>query len=104
MRLTVKLRRFVSSVSGIKQRVLSLSGTEHSSKKRKKTPQKTKPDWQTASHGSVPFQREDTQTNLYFDSYWQGVQLFVQFLENNELFQGEAAQPVEKREKKKGGN
>lgn len=51
---------------------------------------------------SVPFQVEDKPTHLYFDSYRQGVQLFVKFLENNKLFQCEAAQPVEEREKEKG--
>lgn len=39
----------------------------------------------------------DQQTHLYFDSYGQGVQLFIQFFEDNQLFQCEAAEPVEKR-------
>lgn len=88
-------------------------GTEHSSKKKKKKQPRQR---QTVSHGwdllqwrvlqvssLVPFHREDAPTHLYFDSYRQGVQLFVQFLENNKLFQREAAQPVEeKREREKG--
>lgn len=85
-------------------------GMEHSSKK----PQKTKTDcepllsgWDLLQWGVlqvsflVPFHREDTPTHLYFDSYRQGVQLFVQFLENNKLFQCETAQPVEEREKER---
>lgn len=36
-------------------------------------------------------------THLYLDSYRQGVELFIQFSEDNQLFQREAAEPVKRR-------
>lgn len=45
----------------------------------------------------------DYGTYLYFDSYWQGIQLFIQFFEDDQLFQCEAAEPVGKEKNKRGG-
>lgn len=105
---------FLISISGIKQRVLSSSGLWNWTQLQKKKTTQTDCEprlsgwdllqWRVLQVSSlVLFHREDAPTHLYFDSYRQGVQLFVQFLENNKLFQREAAQPVEKkRERKKG--
>lgn len=42
----------------------------------------------------TPTAHERECTHLYFDSYRQGVQLFIQFFEDDQLFQCEAAEPV----------
>lgn len=72
------------SISGIKQRVLSPSSF-------------CDWGWGLLLSLSVPFCLKGKPTHLYFDSYRQGVQLFVQLLEHDQLFQGEAAQPVEEK-------
>lgn len=41
---------------------------------------------------------EDESTHLYFDGNRQGVQLFIQFFEDNQFFQCEAAESVQGRE------
>lgn len=51
--------------------------------------------WDLLQSFLVRSTRTTKPTHLYFDCYRQGVQLFVQFLENDQLFQREAAQPAE---------